>query len=160
MALPDCEATRQPARSRDVAAHHRVASCGDRHLPPRDRPVVEQQHRQPCRRQLGPTRHTHGHRPKTTQPGWHVERGGETSPRRVDHEALWGMLRLGRGEAYRATRVWPLWNAEEEADAWSWSLLGGLLGRRGDADAARWRYLWFFGGEAPNTKALGKEDAP
>ncbi|MDD4061344.1 MAG: hypothetical protein PHW08_11690 [Kiritimatiellae bacterium] len=87
-------------------------------------------------------------------------RGGETSPRRVDHEALWGMLRLGRGEAYRATRVWPLWNAEEEADAWSWSLLGGLLGRRGDADAARWRYLWFFGGEAPNTKALGKEDAP
>jgi hypothetical protein len=78
----------------------------------------------------------------------------------VDHEALWGMLRLGRGEAYRVTRVWPLWNAEEEADAWSWSLLGGLLGRRGDADAARWRYLWFFGGEAPNTKALGKEDAP
>ena len=88
-------------------------------------------------------------------------RGAGTAPRRVDHQALWGMLRLGRGEGYRATRVWPIWNAEEEADAWSWSLLGGLLGRCGDANAARWRYLWIFGGEPEGAApAREKEDAP
>ena len=88
-------------------------------------------------------------------------RGAGTAPRRVDHQALWGMLRLGRGEGYRATRVWPLWHAEEESGAWSWSLLGGLLGRRGDANAARWRYLWFFGGEPEGAApAREKEDAP
>lgn len=85
-------------------------------------------------------------------------RGRATSPARVDHEALWGMFHVGRGEAYRATRVWPLWSAEEEKDDWSWSLLGGLLGRRGDAESARWRYLWFFGGGTEEAASIRDEE--
>ncbi|MGI5869408.1 MAG: hypothetical protein ACOX9C_08200 [Kiritimatiellia bacterium] len=90
--------------------------------------------------------------------------GSETAPRRVDRQALWGMFHVGRGEGYRATRVWPFWSAEEEGGDWAWSFLGGLVDRRGDATTARWRYLWFFGGDAalegdaPDAAASGKEE--
>ena len=68
--------------------------------------------------------------------------------RRVDHEALWGALRRGYGEnGYSATRVWPLWDAAEERDAWHWDFLWGLVGRSGRGAERRWRYLWFFGGD-------------
>ena len=73
-------------------------------------------------------------------------RGVSAEAQRVDHEALWGAFRYGSGEDYSAFRVWPLYDSAEESGEWSWSVLGGLIGRSGDADEARWRWLWFFGG--------------
>ena len=73
-------------------------------------------------------------------------RGVSEETQRVDHEALWGAFRYGSGEDYSAFRVWPIYDYAEESGEWSWSVLGGLIGRSGDADEARWRWLWFFGG--------------
>ena len=72
-------------------------------------------------------------------------RGEQASPRRVDHEALWGAIRRGYGEDYAATRIWPVYDSKEEKDVWRWSILGGLLGRSGRAGESAWQWLWFFG---------------
>lgn len=72
--------------------------------------------------------------------------GSTENPRRVDHEVMWGLLRRGYGEAYSAFRVWPFYDSKADSDQWKWSVLGGLIGRNGDADGSDWRYLWFFGG--------------
>ena len=53
--------------------------------------------------------------------------GADGSPRRVDHELLWGLFRSGK----------------TEGGAREWSLLGGLLGRSGEPDGRTvWRLLW------------------
>lgn len=73
-------------------------------------------------------------------------RGATVEPRRVDHELLWGMINRGYGEEYDVLRIWPFYSHRREADEWSWSVLGGLVGREGRGDGSRWRWLWFFGG--------------
>lgn len=65
---------------------------------------------------------------------------------RVDHEALWGLVRRGYGEDYSATAVQPFFSRRREGDSRSWSILGGLVGRESRGGESRWRYLWFFGG--------------
>ena len=89
-------------------------------------------------------------------------RGEDQVRGRVDHEALWGLFRLGGGEKYSASRVWPLWDAQEQDDTWYWNVLGGLLGRSGKGDKAYWRFLWFFGGapDAPEAPAVPEVSAP
>ena len=80
-------------------------------------------------------------------------RGHSTKTHRVDHEALWGFFRRGYGEAYSSFRVWPVYERKRDAGKWNWSVLGGLLGRRGDAENAQWRYLWFFEGSEDDGKS-------
>ena len=80
-------------------------------------------------------------------------RGHSTKTHRVDHEALWGFFRRGYGEAYSSFRVWPVYERKRDAGKWNWSVLGGLLGRRGDAENAQWCYLWFFGGSEDDGKS-------
>lgn len=58
-------------------------------------------------------------------------RGEEVSEAHVEHELLWGAIKWG----HRRGR-------------WSWSLLGGFLGRYQEDDQTYWRILWFRGKEA------------
>lgn len=83
-------------------------------------------------------------------------RGASEELNRVDHEALWGMFRYGHGEDYDAFRIWPFYDSAAEPDRWSWSLLGGLVGRSGNAERSRWRWLWFFGGDNDDAEDVEK----
>lgn len=87
-------------------------------------------------------------------------RGSTENPRKVDHEALWGMFRRGYGdEDYSVWRVWPFYSSRQERGERAWSVLGGLIGR----ESGKLRYLWFFGGggaadaEDAATRAPSKE---
>ncbi|MBR1837214.1 MAG: hypothetical protein IJ783_07990, partial [Kiritimatiellae bacterium] len=68
------------------------------------------------------------------------EAGSGDGGRRVDHEALWGLWRRGRGDGgYRFDRLWPFWELHEEDGDSSLSLLCGVVRR----DNGRWRWFRF-----------------
>jgi hypothetical protein len=73
--------------------------------------------------------------------------GSSEENKRVDHELLWGFFRRGYGENYSRLSLWPFYNYDSDAGDRKWSILGGLLGREGDSENSRWRWLWFFGGK-------------
>lgn len=77
--------------------------------------------------------------------------GATENPRRVDHEALWGLFRRGYGDAYRAFRIWPFYDSNTDAGKCKWSVFGGLIGRSAESGESHWRYLWFFGGAVADT---------